>query len=266
MTHMPSQTIPVAATTAWFTKTMMLILGLLPLLLTGGCATYADYNAFVAEPRPIVTATEYRMAPPDVVLVTSKRVREVNNHRETIRPDGKLTLPLLGSVFVAGRTCEEVSAQLQDMARDYYEDADVSVRVVSFRSKRIYVFGEVGRPGPYNYNGTNTVLDTLATAQPTRLADPQRIQVLRPAPDGKLIRRMTVSLDEMVKKGDTQLNAVLEEGDIIYVPANPLASIGLAFQQLLLPIQPAAATVQGPASIDESIRSRPYGSNEHNYN
>src|SRR5690606_26544621 len=147
---------------------------------------------------------------------SSKRVREINNHRETIRPDGKLTLPLLGSVFVAGRTCEDVSAQLEAMARDYYEDADVSVRIVSFQSKRIYVFGEVGRPGPYNYNGTNTVLDTLAAAQPSRLADPQRIQVLRPAPNGEFIRRMTISLDDMVKKGDTHLNAVLEEGDIIY--------------------------------------------------
>lgn len=238
----------------------ILAIGTVVVLLTGGCATYTDYDAFVQEPRPIVTATEYRMAPPDGVLVTSKRVREINGHREVIRPDGKLTLPLLGSVFVAGKTCEEVSAELERMARDFYEDADVSVRVVSFQSKRIYVFGEVSRPGPYNYNGTNTVLDTMATAQPTRLADPQRIQVLRPSPDGKLIRRMTVSLDDMVKNGETELNAVLEEGDIIYVPANGFAAVGLAFQQLLLPLQPAAATVQAPTNIDDSFRSAPYRS------
>lgn len=261
MTATPNSTMHDTATPKWLAM-IAIVLGALTLSLTGGCATYTDYDAFLTEPRPVVTATEYRMAPPDVVLVTSKRVREINNHRETIRPDGKLTLPLLGSVFVAGRTCEEVSAQLQTMARDYYEDADVSVRIISFQSKRIYVFGEVGRPGPYNYNGTNTVLDTLAAAQPSRLADPQRIQVLRPDPDGRLVKRMTISLDDMVKRGDTELNAVLEEGDIIYVPANALATIGLAFQQLLLPIQPAASTVQGPASIDQSIRSRPYGSDQ----
>lgn len=236
----------------------ILAMGTVAVLMMGGCTTFTDYDAFIQEPRPVVTATEYRMAPPDVVLVTSKRVREINNHREIIRPDGKLTLPLLGSVYVAGRTCEEVSADLQKMARDFYEDADVSVRIVSFQSKRIYVFGEVGRPGPYSYNGTNTVLDTMASAQPSRLADPGRIQILRPSADGRLVRRMTISLDEMVKRGDTQLNAVLEEGDIIYVPANPLAAVGLVLQQLLLPLQPAASIVQGPASIDASFHTGPY--------
>lgn len=239
----------------------IMALGSVGVLMMGGCTTFTDYDAFIQEPRPVVTATEYRMAPPDVVLVTSKRVREINNHRETIRPDGKLTMPLLGTVYVAGRTCEEMSEELQAKARDFYEDADVSVRIVSFQSKRIYVFGEVGRPGPYTYNGANTILDTLATAQPSRLADPQRIQILRPSPDGRLVRRMTISLDDMVKRGETQLNAVLEEGDIIYVPANALASIGLALQQLLLPLQPAASVVQGPASIDGTFRGSTYGGN-----
>lgn len=245
----------------------ILALGTLAVLMMGGCTTFTDYDAFIKEPRPVVTATEYRMAPPDVVLVTSKRVREINNHSETIRPDGKLTLPLVGSVYVAGRTCEEVSAELQTKARDFYEDADVSVRIVSFQSKRIFVFGEVSRPGPYSYNGANTILGTMASAQPTRLADPERIQILRPSPDGSLVRRMTISLNDMVKRGDTQLNAVLEEGDIIYVPANTLAAIGLVFQQLLLPLQPAAALAKGPSDIDGSFSGGPYsnGNNNNNY-
>lgn len=77
---------------------------------------------------------------------------------------------------------------------------------------------------------------------------------------------MTVSLDKMVKTGDTSLDAVLEEGDIIYVPANALAAIGLGLQQLLLPIQAAAATVSGPSSIDSSFRRKPYGNREFNNN
>ncbi|MBI1338146.1 MAG: hypothetical protein GC164_14470 [Phycisphaera sp.] len=244
-------------------RNLALILGAAVVLCGSfGCKTYTDYSAFIKEPRPLVTSTEYRLSPPDVVLISSKRVRELNGHSETIRPDGMLTLPLLGSVFVAGRTCEEVSAQLQQAAREYYEDADVSVRVVGFNSKKIFVFGEVSTAGPFPYNGANTILETLARAQPTRLADPSRIQVLRPNSKGELIKRMTISLDKMVKQGDTELNAVLEEGDIIYVPANPLAAVGLAFQQLLLPIQPAASTVAGPTDIYSSFRAQPYGSAE----
>jgi polysaccharide export outer membrane protein len=214
-----------------------------------GCVKYTDYSAFVKDPRPVVTSTEYRIAPPDVITITSKRVREINGHTEQVRPDGKITLPLLGSYYVTGKTPEECSAELEKLAKDFYEDADVSLRVSGFNSKRIFVFGEVSSPGPYAYTGTNTILDTLAVAQPTRLADPERIHILRPDRHGKLVKRMTIDMNAMVRKGDTSLDAVLEEGDIVYVPANGLASIGLVMLQLLLPILPAAARVRGPAEI-----------------
>jgi polysaccharide export outer membrane protein len=163
-------------------------------------------------------------------------------------------------VFVAGRTPEQIRADLQARAREFYEDADVSLRVTDYRSKKIFVFGEVQVPGAYEYNGANTVLGTLARAQPNRLADPSRVQVLRPNADGELVARMTVDLDKMVKDGDTALDAVLEEGDIIYVPPTTLAAIGLAFQQLLLPIQPAASVVAGPVDIYDSGQQKPYSS------
>jgi polysaccharide export outer membrane protein len=200
------------------------------------------------------------MAPPDNIVIYSKRVREINGHREQIRPDGRITLPLLGDVFVAGKTCEEVSAELSATAIEYYDDADVTVWVTSYNSQKIFVFGEVAVPGSYAYNGANTVLGTLSRAQPTRLSDPSRVQVLRPNADGDLRKRMTINLDKMVKEGDTTLDAVLEEGDVIYVPPNPLAAVGLALQQLLLPIQPAASTVKGPTEIDQSFSQSPYNS------
>ena len=237
-------------------------LALMGALLSFGCTRHTDYSAFISEPRPLVTLTEYRMAPPDTIQIASKRIRELNGYRETISPDGKITAPLIGSIFVAGRTCEEVAQELEEMARDYYEDADVTMRVIGYHSKKIYVFGEAGSVGPYPYDGANTVMETLARAQPSRLADASRIQVLRPNKDGDLIRRMTIDLDKMVKEGDIALDAVLEEGDIIYIPPNPLAAVGLAFQQLLLPIQPMTSTVQGPSDIDDARRTRVYGGDD----
>ncbi len=240
-------------------------LALLTLLSLGGCGQrYTDFNSFMVTPRPLVTTDRYVVAPPDVIAITSRRVREIDGHREQIRPDGYITLPLLGSVFVAGKTCEQVSAEVARMASQYYEDADVSMRVLEFRSKKVFVFGEVARPGAYPYTGANTVLETLAAAYPSRLSDPDRIHVLRPTPDGKVTKRMTISLDDMIKQGDTSLNAVLSEGDILYVPANGFAATGLAIQQLLLPLQPAAALVQNPVDIHESSRSEPYGGGDSN--
>lgn len=234
---------------------IMSVLMLVCALLLNGCSkTYTDYSSFIAEPRPLVTATEYRIAPPDSIQIYSKRVREIHRHTEVVSPDGRLTLPLLGRVFVAGKTTEEVEAELALMAQEFYEDADVSVRVIDYASKKIFVFGEVARPGPYTYNGANTVLGTMSRAQPTRLADPTKIQVLRPNADGELIRKMTVDLNKMVKEGDTLLNAVMEEGDIIYIPPTPLAKVALGFQQLLLPFQPIASTIQGPSDVETSAQ------------
>ncbi|MEM7680357.1 MAG: polysaccharide biosynthesis/export family protein [Planctomycetota bacterium] len=231
------------------------------LLMGVGCQpTYHDYAAFVREPRPAASPVEYRVAPPDAIAVTSRRVREIDGQQQRIAPDGHVYLPLVGPVFVAGKTPVEIEKEIEARAQHYYEDADVSVRITTFASKKIFVFGQVGAPGQYVFTGSNTVLNTLARAQPTRLADPSKIHVLRPNADGDLRRRMTIDLDKIVQEGDTTLDAPLEEGDILFVPPNPLAAVGLALQQLLLPIQPAAAVVAGPGNIQEELTGeRSYG-------
>ena len=235
----------------------------LALFFSTACApTYTDYNAFIQFPQPPVAATEYRMAPPDTITIRSKRVREINGHTEQIRPDGRITLPLLGSIYIAGMTPEEASAELEAIAREYYSDADVSLRVTGYASKKIFVFGEVARPGPYPFTGENTVLNTLSKALPNRLADASKVQVLRPNQDGKLIKRMTVDLNRMVEGGDLTMNAVLEENDILYVPPTPLAEVGLALQHLLLPIQPASAMVGSVPTVYDQATRAPYGKDD----
>ena len=95
------------------------LLGAAVLAGAAGCQSRGtDFTAFVQEPRPLVTSMQYRLAPPDAVVIVSKRVREINGHIETIRPDGHLTLPLLGSTFVAGKTVEQVSAERAETAQD----------------------------------------------------------------------------------------------------------------------------------------------------
>ena len=88
---------------------------------------------------------------------------------------------------------------------------------------------------------------------------------LQPLGDGRFTGNTSPAYANMVGPfggvtAATALNAVLEEGDIIYVPANPLAAVGLALQQVLLPIQPAASVVKGPTDIDSTSRGAPYTS------
>ena len=239
--------------------------GLAALLLVG-CSSnprYTDYHAFVQEPRRPASNEPYLIGPPDVLEFKSARVRELNNYRETVSPDGFINVPLLGRVEVAGRTTSAIQAELEDRARFYYQDADVNVRVSKYASKKVFVFGQVTAPGAYYYNGSNTVLDMLAQSKPTELADPGSILIVRPDENGELRARMTIDLDRMITTGDTTLNAVLQEGDIIYVPPSGVAKVALTFQQLLLPFQPLVSTINGPGNVtDAATGQRPYGDTE----
>ena len=103
-------------------------------------------------------------------------------------------------------------------------------------------------------------MNTLAKAQPTTRADPSSIAIVRPDENGELRARMTVNLDHMIKTGDTTLNAVLQEGDIVYVPASGIGKATISFEQLLMPLQPLSSLINGPADISESATGeRPYG-------
>jgi polysaccharide export outer membrane protein len=230
-------------------KRLVGLLAMLVVMHAAGCATYHDLSDFQFQQQDTVNPKPYRLEPPDVIQISSAVVREISNYSVTISPDGTVMLPLLGTVHVSGKTTEQVATLLRNKAQEFYDEADVSVNVTRFRSKFVYVFGEVALAGQFPYTGSNHVLELLAAAQPTRAADRERIQILRPTGDGDAVR-MTVKLSELVTKGNTDRNAILEDGDIVFVPANGFAEVGYMIQNLLRPVAPAAATVQGANSID----------------
>ena len=244
------------------------LLAAIALLMLSGCSSnpqFTDYHAFIDEPRMPASKTPYLIGPPDVLEFRSTRVSEIGNYRETVSPDGFVNVPLLGRTYVAGRTVTSLQEELEQRARFYYQDADVNVRVTRYASKKIFVFGQVSSPGEYFYNGSNTILNTLARANPTPRADAGSIMIVRPDENGELRARMTINLDHMIQTGDTTLNSVLQEGDIIYVPPTGLAKVTMSFEQLLMPLQPIAATITGPANISESVSGdRPYGDDPQN--
>lgn len=264
-----------------------------------GCAGgNAELSEFLLKPRAPVSGSDYRVLPPDVISIRSDQVPEINGVSQQIRPDGMINLPLLGEVYVAGNTPKDIEAVIRQAAGKYYQGlkddqgndipGTVTVTVVGYNSQRIYVFGQVSRPGPQAWTGTNTLLDILANSQPTQMAWPERIRVVRgqapkrggyepkdksaeqpatetiPAADlGKENYRLwaqgqevaetkskviLVNMTDMIEKGDMSHNLLLQPDDVVFVEANPLAKVGLAIQQLLFPIRPAMETVGLPAS------------------
>jgi len=265
-------------------------------LAVSGCADnskdVADLCAFLQKPRTAVAGVPYIVLPPDVISISSQHVPELDKQAQQIRPDGKINLPLIGEVYVAAKTPHEIELQLIELARKYYRDdpsmeghLDVTVQVAAYNSQKIYVFGQVGGPGPQPYTGCDTILDILAKVQPTYLAWPEHIKIIRakqprggyvpynkkfagitittqpesatqPADDGMVVAEEVMAKDleidmmEMIKKGDMSRNVLLYPNDVVYVPYNPFGEVGMALSLILYPFGPVLTTAQIPATLN----------------
>lgn len=244
----------------------------------GGCYNPNEVEAFLQKPHPApVSALEYRVYPPDALTITSRHVTEIANLTpQVVRPDGRINLPLLGEIFVAGKTPAEIQGEILEKAKAYYNEVDATVTVTAYNSQKFYVFGQVGIAGPVPWTGHDTLLEALAKAQPTYLAWPERIIVVRgdePQVGGSTTRMskeerkdfkssgirppkvdaprhtMTINMMAMIKYGDYSNNVYLRPNDVVYVQPNPFAEIGLALQSILFPVRPVLEAVRVPATV-----------------
>lgn len=228
-----------------------------------------------------MAATEYRVYPPDVIYITSLHVAEINNNMQRVRPDGKINLPLLGEVAVAGKTPKEIEQLLTEAAHKYYDKVAATVEVRSYESQRFYVFGQVVFPGPLPWTGRDTLLDALAKTQPNFLSWPERIIVTRgddPKTGGfttdfveeeddgyrksgiaaerkdRPRKQMVINLAAMVEEGDMSKNILLQPNDVIYVQANPFAKVGLSIEQVLFPMRGLSETTRSYRNVVDDVR------------
>jgi len=237
-------------------------------LLCGCQSRRGDIRQFLDSHEHEVSAIEYRVGIPDVLGISSPQVLEIDRTAQPIRPDGKISLRLLGPVKVAGLTEKEVAAKLTRLLQPYYEDPKVQVRVRQHASKKIYVFGQVGGSGggggaatggnsgvtrdnwiALPYTGRDTVLDVLAKTGLSFIAWRSKVELIRTSPDENERHIVVVDVDRMMRTGDTSDNVLLQPGDILHVPPTPLGWLGLRIQELLFPFQPVINAYSTPASV-----------------
>ncbi|WP_437930983.1 polysaccharide biosynthesis/export family protein [Sorangium sp. So ce291] len=179
-----------------------------------GCGASAPRVDFEAERR---ATSAYAVGPGDVLEVRAWK-NEALSHRVTVRPDGFITVPLVGDIMASGRTvmgiAEEIATQA---ARFYHEKPVVSVEVAELHSYRVYVMGEVSRPGEFTPTAQVTVLQALALAGGfTRFADPDEVVIVRRDALGE--RRIPFVFAQVVGKGDLRGDLPLQTNDTVVVP------------------------------------------------
>ena len=134
-----------------------------------------------------------------------------------VRPDGKISLPLLNDVMAAGLTPEELAAQLTTSLNKYMTNPQVTVIVTQINSKRIYILGEVARAGSYMLLPEMTVLQALSNAGGfTPYANLKNIYVLRQE-NGKQTK-LFFNYKDVINGKSTAQNVLLKTGDTIVVP------------------------------------------------
>jgi polysaccharide export outer membrane protein len=199
-----------------------------------------DIEAFLMPDKVDVTAEDYVLQPPDEVEVRCSRVPEIDQQRQRIRPDGKISFETLGEIEAAGRTPEQVANILRAKVLELYKlegEKPIDIRIVAFQSKVFYVLGQVMSPGPKIYTGRDTALTAIAHARLNPMAWKERIQVVRPSKDRNVKPKIfEVNFERMVVHGDTSKDVLLQEGDIIYVPPTVLAVVALKIEEALRPI------------------------------
>jgi polysaccharide export outer membrane protein len=140
-----------------------------------------------------------------------------------VRPDGKITVPLIGDVVAGGKTTEEVSGQIKDRLQSFIRDPQVAVILTALRSheylSRVRVTGAVRSPISIPYRQGMTVLDAvLAAGGTTEFAAPDRTELYRRSNDGDNTTSYAVRLEKILQQGDLANNYPVQPGDVITVP------------------------------------------------
>jgi polysaccharide export outer membrane protein len=187
-----------------------------PVLSADPAATAPPAPAAPSSGGPVDADANYIIGADDSIAVTVWKEPQLSVGGVPVRPDGKISLPLINDIQAAGFTPMQLSADITERLKKFVTDPVVGVSVLASNSKRVFLIGEVGRVGPLAITPGMTILQAIAAAGgPTPYANKKKIYILRGEP-GKQ-QKIFFDYTKAVKKGDMQ-GISLMPGDTIVVP------------------------------------------------
>ena len=165
--------------------------------------------------------TDYIMCPGDVLQVVvyghEDLSSEGSNSPYVVRPDGKVSFPLIGDVDVTGKTVTQFREEITGRFSKYIIEPSISVNVMKLGTTRVYVLGEIKKPGLYELEKSHRVIDALAKAEGfTEKSSKKNIFLVRAG--SSEVEKLNVN--NFLTKADQKANLVLNEGDCLYLTSN----------------------------------------------
>lgn len=182
-----------------------------------GCATPRPPYDYASEPDP--RKKEYVIGASDILRITVWHNADLSGE-SIVRPDGTISLPLIGDVRAAGRTPGEVRSEVAQRLAAFVKDesAVVTVAVAAINSYRFIVSGNVERSGAFTATHYVTVSEAIALAGgPNKFANPEDAMIIRVDPS-KGVRRIPVDVPAVLNGSRPEQDLPLLSGDTVYVP------------------------------------------------
>jgi polysaccharide export outer membrane protein len=160
--------------------------------------------------------SDYRIGPDDVLTIVFWEEKDLSTE-VVVRPDGNISLPLLNDLKAAGITPEQLRLRIVEEARQYVEEPNATVLVKQVNSRKVFIMGQVHKPGAYPLTGPTTVVQLIATAGGLAdFASIKNILVMR-SENGRQIP-YRVNYKQILDLKNLSQNIELKPGDTVIVP------------------------------------------------
>ncbi|MEI8387314.1 MAG: SLBB domain-containing protein [Verrucomicrobiota bacterium] len=160
---------------------------------------------------------DYRLGPGDHFAFLVRGRDDISREEIIVAPDGQVALPRVGIMNVKGRTLRELTEEFSKALGVYYDKPEVTLVMKAYNNNRVFVLGRVAVPGAVNFQGPGTLLEALSLAggipADTAKSFLSRCMIVR----GKDLV-MWIDLKELLEQGNMNLNARLQNGDVIFIP------------------------------------------------
>jgi len=199
----------------WFVVPIALLAGL-GLVSDAGAQQASTKGAVVVPAAPVTVPSDYVIGAEDMLQISVWK-NESLSRQLPVRPDGKVSMPLLHDVQAAGLTPMQLRDKIAAALAEFMPNPEVSVTVLEVRSYRVSVLGEVQKPGVLQLKAPTTVLEAIALAGGFRdFASPSKIVIFR-KDEGGQTQRLRFNYNRAVGAGGEE-NVALRSGDVVVVP------------------------------------------------
>ncbi len=191
----------------------------------GTTVTAASQAVEKADKASLIVTQEYWIGPEDVLDITVWRNADLSK-QVLVRPDGRVSLPLIGDITAVGKTAAELAEAISAKLKEFKENPQVSIVVKEVNSYAIYVLGEVARPAKYPLKSKTTILQAITLAGgflPT--AARNKLVVFRFGENGERDVKIRASYDDIVLRDGGGQNITLKPGDTLVVPSENMVLI-----------------------------------------